>query len=40
MFFNVEYGSDLNIIKKAILESVRNSSMYKENIDPFINIEE
>lgn len=40
MFFNVEYGSDMNIVKNAILESINNSSMYKENIKPFINIEE
>ena len=40
MFFNVEYTSDISVVKKAILNSVKNSSMYKENIEPFINIEE
>ena len=40
MFFNVEYDCDLSKVKKAILDSVKNSSMYKENIEPFINIEE
>ena len=40
MFFYIEYGSDLNIVKKAILEAVKNSSMHKENIEPSINIEE
>lgn len=40
MFFNVEYGSDINLVKKAILESVNNSFLYKEKVKPFINIEE
>ena len=40
MFFNVEYTSDISVVKKALLNSVKNSSMYKENIEPFINIEE
>ena len=40
MLFNVEYNSDLNVVKKAILESVEKSSLYKKNTTPFINIEE
>lgn len=40
MFFNVEYGSDMSTVKKALLESVNNSSLHKENITTFINIEE
>lgn len=40
MFFNVEYDSDLSSVKKALLDSIKNSSMHKENIEPFINIEE
>jgi small conductance mechanosensitive channel len=40
LFFNVEYNSDIGVVKKALLDSVINSSMYKENIEPFINIEE
>ena len=40
MFFNVEYKSDIKIVKDALLNSVKNSSMYKEDIEPFISIEE
>ena len=40
MFFNVDYSSNLNDVKKALLESVINSKMIKEDRDPFINIED
>ena len=40
MFFNVEYDSDINIVRKAILDSVINSSLYKENIEPTVSVEE
>lgn len=40
MFFNIEYGSDMSVVKTAILTGVKKSAMYKENIEPFINIEE
>jgi small conductance mechanosensitive channel len=40
MFFNVQYNCNLDDVKKAILESVKKSNMYKQNITPFINIEE
>ena len=40
MFFNVEYDSDINVVRKAILDSVRNSSLYKENIEPIVSVEE
>lgn len=40
MFFKVEYNSDLAIVKRSILDSVRKSSMYKDNIDPFVNVDE
>ena len=40
MFFNVDYSSNLNDVKKALLESVINSRMIKEDRDPFINIED
>lgn len=40
MFFNVKYNSDLSKVKKALLDSVKSSLMFKENIEPFINIEE
>jgi len=40
MFFNIEYKSDMHVVKKALLESVRNSMMIKESVEPFINVEE
>ena len=40
MFFNVDYSSNLNDVKKALLESVINAKMIKEDRDPFINIED
>lgn len=40
MFFNVDYDSDLSKVKEALLVSVKSSKMYKESIEPFINIEE
>ena len=40
MLFNVEYTSDIKIVKKALFESVNNSSLYDKSIDPFINVEE
>lgn len=40
MFFNVDYSSNLNDVKKALLESVINSKMIKEDKEPFINIED
>ena len=40
LFFNIDYSSDLNIVKKVLLESVKNSKMYKEEKEPFVNIEE
>lgn len=40
LIFNIDYSSDLNLVKESILESVRNSKMYKEEKEPFINIEE
>jgi len=40
MFFNIEYGSDLTIVKRCLLESVKKSSMYKEETAPFIGVEE
>ncbi len=40
MLFNVDYNSNLNDVKEALSESVKNSKMYKEDKIPFINIEE
>lgn len=40
MLFNVEYTSDIKTVKKALLESVNNSSLYNKDKEPFINIEE
>lgn len=40
MFFNVDYSSNLNDVKKALLDSVINSKMIKEDREPFINIED
>ena len=31
MLFNVEYNADISLVKKALLESVINSSMSLEN---------
>ena len=40
ILFNVDYNSNLEDVKKALLDSVKNSKMYKEDKKPFINIEE
>lgn len=40
MFFHVEYTSNIDDVKKAIIESVKNSFLYKENIAPTVSIEE
>lgn len=40
MFFNIDYNSNLNDVKEALLESVINSKMIKEDRQPFINIED
>lgn len=39
MFFNIEYSSNFDLIKKALLESVKNSKMYKEERELFIGID-
>ena len=40
MFFYIEYNSDIDIVKKAILESVKNSNMSKDGIPATVSIEE
>ena len=40
MLFNVDYNSNLDDVKRALIDSVKNSKMYKEEKPPFINIEE
>lgn len=40
LLFNVDYTSDLDLVKKAILESVKNSKMYKEEKTPTVSVEE
>lgn len=40
MFFYVKYSSDMNVVRKAILEGVYKSSMNKENIEPTVSVEE
>lgn len=40
MKFNISYDNDLDIAKQAILNSIHKSNLIKENINPFININE
>ena len=40
MFFNVGYGSDISVIKQALLDSLNNTNLYNKTVKPFINIEE
>ena len=40
MFFDVDYNSNIDIVKQAIIDALNNCSFYNGSVSPFVNVEE